>query len=234
MKQNEKQKNKIQSNSGSNFIITCLCLSILCFGLLAMGIVNYQSGSNQTITGESRIDDRSRQDDERSDDSVIRNRINTSNETILISTITGDRSGEGEITGYNSGGGSNDGEGVHAIQERTISITTYNPTVAQNDSSPCISSLGINICDQAEMGVNVIALSQDLIKGNSGAYCRDNCFVWYGDTVRIEAGECSGDYVVLDAMNKRWTNKADIFLMDSSKNTRCSGTVEVIKKYINK
>ena len=123
-----------------------------------------------------------------------------------------------------------------------IRITSYNPEVAQNDASPCKGALGIDICHYSKQGVQVIALSQDLVnKSNTGKFT-------FGDPVTIkhptiEACNFSGH--VLDVMAwdddelcaakkavgkqcRRWTRSVDKFNMSRDDNFgKCTGgTIE--------
>lgn len=101
----------------------------------------------------------------------------------------------------------------HAIQ---VSVTSYNPMEAQTDASPCHGAGG-NVCDAYNNGKRPIALSQDLIATLGGGPYR------MGDTVEMQGGNCTGTFTVMDTMNARWTNKADIFFPDRSQNVGCVG-----------
>ena len=106
-------------------------------------------------------------------------------------------------------------------------ITSYNPEVAQNDSSPCNSSLGINICHYASRGVPIIAVSQDLVSKTR----TDRPFV-YGQRVQVSSPReaCRFDGYILDVMNKRYRNSVDFFRMHRKENHGlCTeGTMHVI------
>ena len=49
-------------------------------------------------------------------------------------------------------------------KEFKVQVTSYNPEVAQNDTSPCIAAGGHNICKLAKEGKKIIAVSRDLRK----------------------------------------------------------------------
>ena len=93
-------------------------------------------------------------------------------------------------------------------------ITSYNPVPEQNDASPCIGSVNIDICHYRKLGVPIVALSQDLVKKD------DTGFVKYGDWVKVihHNPVCNYEGVVLDTMNKRFTNAVDILRMDKADN----------------
>ncbi len=62
--------------------------------------------------------------------------------------------------------------------------------------------------DQLEPGMKAIAVSRDLIDEG----------LTHGTAVKIEG--LPGEYVVLDKMNRRWTNKIDIFMGTDRKQAR--------------
>lgn len=103
-----------------------------------------------------------------------------------------------------------------------VSVTSYNPLPEQTDATPC-EGAGGNVCEAYKQGRKPIALSQDLIATLGGGKFR------MGDTVELQGGNCTGRYTVLDTMNSRWTNKADIFFPDRSMNTGCTG-VYLVKR----
>jgi 3D (Asp-Asp-Asp) domain-containing protein len=75
-------------------------------------------------------------------------------------------------------------------------ITAYNSEAAQTDSSPCITANGFNVC---EHGI------EDTIGAN---------FLKLGTKVRIP--ELFGDqvFVVRDRMNKRFSNRVDVWMVE--------------------
>ena len=100
-------------------------------------------------------------------------------------------------------------------------FTSYNPEVGQTDNSPCIGASGVDQCKLAKTGVRMIALSQDMVgRAEWKEY-------HYGETVRLYSDneQCNGEFLVVDTMNKRYTNRGDIFCMDRSCNTSCWATI---------
>lgn len=85
---------------------------------------------------------------------------------------------------------------AHA-QERCVIVTGYSSTPGQTDSTPFITAWNTTVQD------GVIALSRDLLK----RYTLGAPFA-YGDIVEVEG---LGVFTVEDTMNRRWTNRADIW-----------------------
>lgn len=77
-----------------------------------------------------------------------------------------------------------------------LTVTSYRSVPAQTDDSPFHTSTGEHVCKHG------VAVSQDLLKKNGGN-------LEYGDYVYIEG---IGIKVVNDAMNKRWTNRMDVYV----------------------
>ncbi len=77
---------------------------------------------------------------------------------------------------------------------RPVEITAYNPMRAQTDDRPWETASGRRASLQS------LAVSRDLLAKNGGPY-------EYGDTVYVVV-----PYIVDDTMNKRYTNRVDIFL----------------------
>jgi 3D (Asp-Asp-Asp) domain-containing protein len=84
------------------------------------------------------------------------------------------------------------------VSTSTHSMTAYNSEPGQTDNSPCITANGFNVC---EHGV------EDTIAAN---------FLKFGTKVRIP--ELFGDrvFVVRDRMNKRYSNRVDIWMNNYS------------------
>ena len=85
----------------------------------------------------------------------------------------------------------------------SVSATMYYPVIGQCDDTPDITAdqtkiPNIDSCSH----LNWIAVSQDLLWFNGGP-------IRYGDTVYVFAGHKTGQYIVRDAMNKRFTFKID-------------------------
>ncbi len=78
-----------------------------------------------------------------------------------------------------------------------VTATAYTSHVAQTDSTPNIAAWG----DKLRPGIKAIAVSRDLLKIYG---------LKHGTKVRIKG--LSGEYMVLDKMNKRWRKKIDIYM----------------------
>lgn len=78
----------------------------------------------------------------------------------------------------------------------SYTMTAYNSEVGQCDNSPCITANGFNVCDH---GI------EDTIAAN---------FLPFGAKVRIP--ELYGDqvFIVRDKMNKRYTDRVDIWMIE--------------------
>lgn len=77
---------------------------------------------------------------------------------------------------------------------RSVEITAYNPMRSQTDDRPWETASGRRASLQS------LAVSRDLLAKNGGPY-------HYGDTVYVVV-----PFIVDDTMNKRYTNRVDIFL----------------------
>lgn len=84
------------------------------------------------------------------------------------------------------------------VRTSTHTMTAYNSEAAQTDDSPCITANGFNVC---EHGI------EDTIAAN---------FLPMGTRVKIP--DLFGDriFVVRDRMNKRYTNRVDVWMKDRS------------------
>lgn len=93
-----------------------------------------------------------------------------------------------------------------------VLATAYNSLPAQTHHlHPSITAWG----DTLKPGMKAIAVSRDLI---------DTGLI-HGTKVKIEGLE--GEYVVLDKMNRRWTQKIDIYMGTNSKKAVDWGIKEV-------
>ncbi len=92
-----------------------------------------------------------------------------------------------------------------------VKASAYNSSLGQTDRSPSIAAWG----DRLSPGMKVIAVSQDLIELG----------LRRGQRVRIAGLE--GDYVVLDRMPSRWSQKIDIYMGDDVHAARNWGVREV-------
>lgn len=99
-----------------------------------------------------------------------------------------------------------------------VTATAYNSLAAQTHRDhPAITAWG----DTLKPGMKAIAVSRDLI--DSGLI--------YGTEVKIEG--LKGTYTVRDKMNKRWTQKIDIYMGTSEKNALEWGKRKVTIKWSN-
>lgn len=85
-----------------------------------------------------------------------------------------------------------------AMGKRTVLMTAYNSEVSQTDGSPCITATGFNVCKH---GI------EDTIAAN---------FLKFGTKVKIPALYGDRIFIVRDRMNKRYTNKVDIWMKNKS------------------
>ncbi|HOD87002.1 MAG TPA: hypothetical protein PKY61_01820 [bacterium] len=87
---------------------------------------------------------------------------------------------------------------IKVIRTSTHTITAYNSDPAQTDNTPCITANGFNVCKHGE---------EDTIAAN---------FLQFGTKVRIP--ELYGDriFVVRDRMNKRYSDRIDIWMKEKT------------------
>ena len=92
-----------------------------------------------------------------------------------------------------------------------VTVTTYNPTKEQTDSTPNITADGTKFKTWRATDYRYVALSRDLLSRWGGPF-------EYGDYIVIEGiGENSGIYQVRDTMNPKQTNRVDILKTPGSK-----------------
>ena len=95
------------------------------------------------------------------------------------------------------------------IQSFDVTVTTYNPTRSQTDSTPNQTADGTIIKPWKATQYRYVALSRDLIARWGGPF-------EYGDYVVIEGTDgWDGVYQVRDTMNPKWTNRVDILTTNS-------------------
>ena len=96
------------------------------------------------------------------------------------------------------------------LQEFDVTVTTYNPTRAQTDSTPNETADGTIIKPWKATSYRYVALSRDLLSRWGGPF-------EYGDYVVIEGtGNWDGVYQVRDTMNPKWVKRVDILTTNSS------------------
>ena len=92
-----------------------------------------------------------------------------------------------------------------------VTVTTYNPTRAQCDSTPNITADGTRIKTWKATEYRYVALSRDLLSRWGGPF-------EYGDYIVIEGTDgWDGVYQVRDTMNPKYTNRVDILKTPGSK-----------------
>ncbi len=90
-----------------------------------------------------------------------------------------------------------------------VTVTTYNPTRSQTDSTPNITADGTKFKTWKASSYRYVALSRDLLSRWGGPFN-------YGDYIVIEGtGNRDGVYQVRDTMNPKWTNRVDILTTNS-------------------
>lgn len=88
----------------------------------------------------------------------------------------------------------------------------------------------------AEEGIRTIALSQELTawselgKIRKSMNCGKGCLTFEaGQKVKLESDDgdwrCNGEFIVADALNKRFRKRIDIFMMNRKDNTSCTANV---------
>ena len=97
----------------------------------------------------------------------------------------------------------------YEIQSFDVTVTTYNPTKYQTDSTPNELADGTKIKPWLATKYRYVALSRDLIARWGGPF-------EYGDYIIIEGTDgWDGVYQVRDTMNPKWTNRVDILTTNS-------------------
>jgi len=90
-----------------------------------------------------------------------------------------------------------------------VTVTTYNPTRQQCDSTPNITADGTRINPRKATQYRYVALSRDLLSRWGGPFD-------YGDYIVIEGtGKWDGVYQVRDTMNPKWVKRVDILTTNS-------------------
>ena len=92
-----------------------------------------------------------------------------------------------------------------------VTVTTYNPTKEQTDSTPNITADGTKFKTWRATDYRYVALSRDLLSRWGGPF-------EYGDYIVIEGtknGKWDGIYQVRDTMNPKWVNRVDILTTNS-------------------
>ena len=91
-----------------------------------------------------------------------------------------------------------------------VTVTTYNPTPSQTDSTPNITADGTRIKPWKATEYRYVALSRDLLSRWGGPF-------EYGDYIVIEGtGKWDGIYQVRDTMAPKWVKRVDILTTNSN------------------
>ena len=95
------------------------------------------------------------------------------------------------------------------LQEFDVTVTTYNPTKNQCDSTPNETADGTIIKPWKATQYRYVALSRDLLSRWGGPFD-------YGDYIVIEGTDgWDGIYQVRDTMNPKWVKRVDILTTNS-------------------
>ena len=95
------------------------------------------------------------------------------------------------------------------LQEFDVTVTTYNPTRSQTDSTPNQTADGTIIKPWKATDYRYVALSRDLLSRWGGRFN-------YGDYIIIEGTDgWDGVYQVRDTMNPKWVKRVDILTTNS-------------------
>ena len=95
------------------------------------------------------------------------------------------------------------------LQEFDVTVTTYNPTRSQTDSTPNQTADGTIIKPWKATDYRYVALSRDLLSRWGGPFD-------YGDYIIIEGTDgWDGVYQVRDTMNPKWVKRVDILTTNS-------------------
>lgn len=92
-------------------------------------------------------------------------------------------------------------------QSMTVTATAYTSSPGETDDSPGVAAWG----DTLAPGMRVIAVSRDLL----------DLGLVQGAEVTIDG--LDGEYVVLDKMHPRWTQKIDIYMGENVEQARAWG-----------
>ena len=107
---------------------------------------------------------------------------------------------------------------VEAVNWKTIEVTAsaYNSVASQSEGNPRIAAWG----DTLTPGMNVIAISRDLIKKG----------LVYNTPVKIDG--LSGVFFVKDKMHHRWKNKIDIYMGENVQKAKNWGRKKITIQYL--
>ena len=102
-------------------------------------------------------------------------------------------------------------EEQNGFEHFKVTVTMYNPTREQCDTTPNITADGTKINPKKASSYRYVALSRDLLSRWGGPF-------EYGDFVVIEGtGKYDGVYEVKDTMNPKWVKRVDILRTPGSR-----------------
>lgn len=105
------------------------------------------------------------------------------------------------------------------VVEHIVTVTIYQPTIAQTDSDPDVLADGTKIKINKAGSYRYCAVSRNLLKRYGGVY-------QFGDMVFIDGvGKYRGWWVVKDTMNPRWTNHIDLLTDVGTKRAKFRGAM---------
>ena len=109
-------------------------------------------------------------------------------------------------------------ENAETVNWKSLEVTAsaYNSLAYQNEGNPNITAWG----DTLKPGMNVIAISRDLIKKG----------LVYNTPVKIDG--LSGIFFVKDKMHHRWRNKIDIYMGVDVQRAKKWGRKKIIIQYL--
>jgi len=107
---------------------------------------------------------------------------------------------------------------VEAVNWKTVKVTAsaYNSLAYQSQGNPKITAWG----DTLKPGMNVIAISRDLMKKG----------LVYNTPVKIDG--LSGIFFVKDKMHHRWRNKIDIYMGEDVQKAKNWGRKKISIQYL--
>jgi 3D (Asp-Asp-Asp) domain-containing protein len=104
------------------------------------------------------------------------------------------------------------------ITSLEVTATAYTSSIDETNSNPSLAAWG----DTLRPGMKAISVSEDLIKKG------------LSHGVKVSIAGLEGKYTVLDKMNKRWTNKIDIYMGTDKKAAKEWGKRKVVISWKNK
>ena len=109
-------------------------------------------------------------------------------------------------------------ENAETVNWKSLEVTAsaYNSLAYQNEGNPNITAWG----DTLKPGMNVIAISRDLLKKG----------LVYNTPVKIDG--LSGVFFVKDKMHHRWRNKIDIYMGVDVQRAKKWGRKKIIIQYL--